>query len=111
MISKAEGTNAANNTEKTGETTAAGAAAGTGTTTTAVKTEADIQKAAEDLLAKYPPAKATQDYDMYSGDNPELQALKQAIDGGAIEELSAQGFSRDNIIAIIEKTAEFLIKL
>ena len=104
MIAKAEGTAA---TAETGETAAAAGTGGTDATakagTTTAKTDADIQKAAEDLLAKYPPAKATQNYDMYSADNPELQALKQAMDAGAIEELSAQGFSRDNIIAIIEK--------
>ncbi len=104
MIAKAEGTAA---TAETGGTAAAAGTGGTDTTakagTTTVKTEADIQKAADDILAKYPPAKATQDYDMYSADNPELQALKQAMEGGAIEELSAQGFSRDNIIAIFEK--------
>ena len=104
MIAKAEGTAA---TAETGETAAAAGTGGADATakagTTTAKTDADIQKAAEDLLAKYPPAKATQNYDMYSADNPELQALKQAMDAGAIEELSAQGFSRDNIIAIIEK--------
>ena len=75
----------------------------TATATTTEKTDADIQKAAEDLLAKYPPAQATGEYDIYSTGNPELMALKQAMEDGAIEDLSAQGFTRDNIIAIISK--------
>ena len=36
-------------------------------------------------------------------DNPELVALKKAMDEGAIEELAEQGFSKNNIVAIIEK--------
>lgn len=107
MISKAEGTPGTTGTTKTTteETTAAGGTAETTTTatTSTVKTEADIDKAVEEILAKYPPEKATQDYDMYSTENPELVALKKAMEDGAIDNLSAQGFSRDNIIAIFEK--------
>ena len=103
-----EATGTTGTTGTTDTTTAAGAAATdatttTTTTTTTAKTEADITKAAEDLLAKYPPAEATGEYDIYSTANPEVMALKQALEGGAIEDLSAQGFTRDNIIAIISK--------
>ena len=90
-------------TTATATTTETTAKASTTAATTA-KTEADIQKAADDLLAKYPPAAATTDnYDPYSSANPEVVALKQAMEGGAIEELSSQGFTRENIIAIFEK--------
>nr|MCR4880882.1 hypothetical protein [bacterium] len=79
MIDKAEGTTGAGTTDNT-------EAAGANTTTDATKTGAtttktaeDIKKAAEELVAKYPPAAATgQNVDGYSASNPALAALKKA---------------------------------
>ena len=82
------------NTENTGKTTSTAS-------TLSAKTADDIKKAAEDLLAKYPPGETTQDYDRYSSNNPSLQAFKKAMDDGIIESLSQQGFTRENIVDII----------
>nr|MCR4880424.1 hypothetical protein [bacterium] len=69
-------TNTENNTEAAGANTTTDA---TKTSATTTKTAEDIKKAAEELVAKYPPAAATgQNVDGYSASNPALAALKKA---------------------------------
>jgi len=65
--------------------------------------EATIQKAADDILAKYPVGTATTTGDSYSMGNPEMGAFQKAVEDGIVATLDSQGFSQSEIIDIIAK--------
>ncbi|MCR4881312.1 MAG: thioredoxin family protein [bacterium] len=93
MIKKSEGTKGTVNAKNSSSTTT--------TTASSTKTEADITAAANDLLAKYPVEGTT--HGGYSLNNPEVAALKKAVEAGVLSQLAEQGFSQKDIIDIISK--------
>ncbi len=101
MVSEAEKTAASGNDKNTSETNTNNTT--TSTTSAAqkvsAKTDADIKKAVNDLLTKYPIGETTGSG--YSLKNPEVAALKKAVEGGIISQLAKEGFSQSDIINII----------
>ena len=95
MIKKTEGTKGTINAGSTSTSATTSAAAAT----TSTKNQADITKAVNDLLAKYP-IEGTSGSG-YSLKNPEVVALKKAVEGGIISQLVQEGFSQSDIINII----------
>lgn len=84
----------ANNSTKNGGTNAAA--------------KKDIAAAVKDLKAKYKASGASGD--IYSASNPQLKALQQAMNDGAIAALGEQGYSKNEIVDIVSQAFSVGIK-
>ena len=67
------------------------------------KTDDDVTKRAEEIADKYCKNLAGNNGDPYSASNPELKALKEAIDAGLIADLGDEGYDKNQIVDIISK--------
>jgi len=74
--------------------------ANTNNTTSGTKTAEDVAQAAKDLLEKYPVSGSGSGYTM---SNPELAAFKKAMDDGIVSSLAQEGFSKNDIVDIINQ--------
>ena len=67
------------------------------------KTDADVTDKANEVADKYTKGLVKIDGDIYHSNNPQLIALEEAMNDGLISELADEGYSKAQIIKIIEK--------